>query len=941
MTSERRQQVEKIIENVVGLPEEKRIDFLDEVCQSDPELREEVESLLSRRKEAAIRMAAALPQEAASPSVRDLVGQRIQSYQVLQKIGAGGMGIVYLAEDTRLGRRVALKTLTPSVAKDQARLRRFLREARAAAAIKHPNVITIFEVGEVDGAPFIVTEFVEGQNLNSKIQGKPFPGPEIIEIALQIAEALATAHDSGIIHRDVKPANIMITTQGQVKVLDFGLAVVTSDSPAALTADGQTDIGLVMGTVQYMSPEQALAKEVDARSDIFSLGLVLYEMTTGRSPFYGQNIVETLDHIIHHEPESIHASNSTVPHEMERIILKCLEKEKDRRYQNARDLIVDLRNLKRDTETGRAPFVEARRTGRARLWKAVISLGVLALVIAVAIFWLQLFQKKPAPSSPRMTFTRLTFQSGQETFPSISPEGKSLVYAAGGDIFLQRVGGRTSFNLTADSPEFESEPAFSPDGESIAFRSERGGGGIFVMEATGENVRRIADFGFNPSWSPDAAGILVATENVNEGGSRTTSDSRIWSVHVAGMTKRLISTVGDAVQPSWSPQGKRIAYWGSKQGQRDLWTVSVEGGDPQQLTNDPYTDWNPVWSPDGYYLYFASDRSGAMNLWRIRMNEETGRASGSPEPLSTPSVYSRDISISRDGRHILYTQVHQLEEIMITGFDPLRKIVLGEPRQVIESSKLAISPEISPSGEWIAFWSGLTGVDKEDIWVVRNDGSGLQQLTHDDFMDRAPRWSPDGKQLAFYSNRSGHYEIWTIQPGGGNLKQLTFFSDPVCAYPAWSPDGEKMSFYASGKTTYIMDLTVPWKRESLLEMQPLENPRRRFVGWRWSQDGEKLAGWLEDDQGRNAGIAIYSIKTGNYETLDIPGAWEFWLRDNRTLIYPAGSDLMLIDTVSKRKQIIMSIPQKQMGQCSASSDERTICCGVESIESDVWMIQMQ
>lgn len=396
MTPERFQQVEKVMQEALAREPAERDDYLTQACVGDEALRNEVASLLAAHEQAgefietpAVEVAA---KALAGAEKASAIGRQIAHYQVVSLLGAGGMGEVYLAEDMRLGRQAALKLLPASLAGltgDAERAHRFKREARAASALNHPNVATIYEIGEAEEISYIAMEYVAGQTLARKINGRPLETSETINIAAQIADALDEAHGKGITHRDIKPANIMLTPRGVVKVLDFGLAKI-GGAPAA-TADlystqTATRPGMVMGTVMYMSPEQALAQEVDHRSDIFSLGVVIYEMATGRLPFSGASASETIDRIIHAQPEAVARFNYEVPPELERIIRKCLEKDRERRYQSARELLVDLKNLKRDSDSGavvpvsqlNAPKNNARRN-------AAIAIAF-AIIAAVAVF---------------------------------------------------------------------------------------------------------------------------------------------------------------------------------------------------------------------------------------------------------------------------------------------------------------------------------------------------------------------------------------------------------------------------------------------------------------------------------------------------------------------------------------------------------------------------
>ncbi len=436
MTPERFQKIGEIYDEALELESERRRAFLIEACAGDEELRREVESLLAAHERAggfidqpAVEIAAGL---LANRKSGPIDGTKIENYQVLSLLGKGGMGEVYLARDLKLGRKVALKVLPEQFIRDPARVKMFEREARAASALNHPNIVTIFDIGQFDGGQFIATEYIEGQTLRHRIKTSAMPMRELLDVAIQTAGALAAAHDAGIVHRDIKPENVMLRGDGYVKVLDFGLAKLTEhawtsqSNTEAITRGGTyTTTGLVMGTVSYMSPEQARGETVDGRSDIFSLGVLIYEMAAGKTPFSGATAIEMLAATLEREPLPLTQCNRRIPAELERIVAKSLRKDRERRYQTIRDMLVDLQNLKQQLDfeaTGIAPSRRSRK-------KSVLlrSITALALVIAVAgaIFFSGIFRSSVAPErvvTPERTLTyHLMARRDPRRFPDSQP----------------------------------------------------------------------------------------------------------------------------------------------------------------------------------------------------------------------------------------------------------------------------------------------------------------------------------------------------------------------------------------------------------------------------------------------------------------------------------------------------------------------------------------
>jgi eukaryotic-like serine/threonine-protein kinase len=865
-----------------------------------------------------------------------LTGQTVSHFRIAEPLGGGGMGVVYRAEDMQLGRSVALKFLAPELVRDADAKARFLTEARAASALDHPNLCTILEVGESEeGLLFLAMPRYDGESLERRIARGPLPIEQALDVATQTARGLAKAHKHGIVHRDVKPANLFLTNDGVVKILDFGIAKLSGQA-------GPTRRGASLGTPAYMAPEQTRGDEVDARADVWSLGVVLYEMLTGRRPFLGGSDAALVYAVLHEEPEPPSRLRPEVTPEIERIVSRMLAKDPGRRYPDAVDVLADLRRESGLPVTGSRT---AQVTAPHRRWIALTALLVLALVAAGGVLGLFVWSrwsrglKAPLPQSAQVR--RLTDLQGRETFPSLSPDGTFFVYAkaAGGktDLFLQRVAGGSPIDLTAGSGADDTQPAFSPDGQQIAFRSERDGGGVFLMGATGESVKRLTDFGFNPAWSPDGREIAVATEGAVDPGARF-SRSQIYRVDVATGARSSLG-VGDGVQPSWSPHGLRIAFWGLSQpgARRAIWTVPANGGAAVPVVDDAFYNWCPVWSPDGKFLYFASNRGGSMNLWRVPLDEETGRVLDAPQPITTPSEWSAQPSLSRDGRLLLYATNDSRSYVERVPLDAQKGRTAGAPAQIYQGSRSIWSCQISPDGSAAVLRSASP---QEDLFLIRSDGSDLRQLTNDLARDRSPSWSPDGRRILFSSNRSGKYEAWTIRPDGSDLKQVTSLPDQPVLNPFWSSDGRQIGFTYGSQGTALLDLAAPGARPHLLPKAP---GGEAFAGVSWSADGRFLAGvLLRQDESPVPGIVLWSLADNTARRLTETGNNPSFLANGRQILFSdRDNTLRLIDVAGGEVKTLLPPPQHtSYVSASVGPGDRTLCTVRKGDEGDIWILSL-
>ncbi len=702
-----------------------------------------------------------------------------------------------------------------------------------------------------------------------------------------------------------------------------------------------TDPGTVMGTVGYMAPEQVRGDAADARTDIFALGCVLFEMLTGRRAFQRETAAETMTAILREDVAEVPAADARVPPALDQVIRHCLEKQPDERFQSARDLSFALQSLSgAQAASGRAAVKADAGGPRARrnLLPWIAAAAVAALAFAVG-------RMAPAPSSAPgapaiMSFEQITDAPGVETTPTLSPDGQTIVYESAGDLYLLRVGSRRPVLLTMNSPEPDEAPAFSPDGERIAFRSGRDSGGIFVMTATGESVTRLSDFGFGPSWSPDGASIVVSPSQFAFPTDIGSSARGLSVIDVATGARREISRTDRALQPAWSPHGYRIAFWGLRgdSGQRDLWTIAADGSEidagGRSVTDDAPLDWNPVWSPDGRYLYFSSSRGGTMNLWRVAIDESTGDVRGEPEPLTTPSLWSGGFSFSRDGRHMAYASLDWRSTLYRVPFDPDSETLTGPAEPLRRSTRPMRDHELSPDGQWIAFME--TGT-QEDLFVARTDGSEYRRLTDDEFRDRGPVWSPDGTSIAFYSDRGGDYQVWTIRPDGSDARQVSHYHDGV-NMPAWSPDGRQIASSAidSGHW-FVVPATAPGEQKAT----EYQMPGGQFWPLSWSRTG-RILGLDMAPSGVRTNLDVYDRGTGKY--LELVGAPNFifglWLDDTRVIFRDNRG--IAIASLDGRQHRLIDIGGYYVGRSvGLSGGGRWITYTETGTAGDIWLATLQ
>jgi eukaryotic-like serine/threonine-protein kinase len=741
-------------------------------------------------------------------------GTRLGPYEVLALLGAGGMGEVYRARDSRLGREVAIKVLPADRVSDADRRRRFVQEAQAASALNHPHIVTIYEIESADGNDFIVMEYVRGKSLDALIPRQGMRPNEALRIAIAVADALVAAHARGIVHRDLKPANVIVATDGTVKVLDFGLAKLIADadppeedSPTLTSHPLVSAPGTIAGTAAYMAPEQATGGTVDARTDIFSFGAMLYEMATGSRAFPGASTGETLSAVIRAQPKPPSAVVAEIQGDLEKVILRCLRKDPQRRYQHIDDVKVALEDVKEESESGvTAPVSVVRTYRRGR----IAALVAAAVVIVGATAWLLLPLTRRPQAPAQMRPVALTSLTGSELFPTFSPDGEQVAFSWNGtkqdnwDVYVTLVGSSDVRRLTSDLAE-DARPAWSPDGRQIAFVRQRSDDStIHVVSPLGGAERRVGDFRGADSldWSPDSKWLAAGNSGqLNFGwlsflprpGSEGPRGIYLVSVE-GGAARPLIVSKSNHVdsKPAFSPDGRRLAYAscessrGGIVGMRDCDVALVEvdlfRGTAQRsrrLTaqRSSYI-YSLAWTRDGSTIVYAADSS----LWRVSIDGD--HAPERIQDATDDTAIAPALARSRD--RLAFTR-------MSLDIDIYRFEAGGPVQLVAGSSFLDSDARLSPDGRRLAFASARAKGEGElhDVWIAGADGSNPQQLTHGPGGDQgSPYWSPDGRRIAFDSRGEDfHIHLWMIDADGGAPRRLTAeVGDQVV--PTWSHDGQ-------------------------------------------------------------------------------------------------------------------------------------------------------
>ena len=784
---------------------------------------------------------------------------RIGHYRIIGRLGRGGMGEVYRAHDTKLERDVALKILPAAAVSDPDRLQRFKQEARATSALNHPNITTIHDIGESeDGKHFITIEYIDGETLRQKLDAGRMDLPDVLDFAIQIAEGLQAAHAAGVVHRDLKPENIMVRSDGILKILDFGLAKLTGGAPNGGSADetvlqssrsGVTQPGMVMGTVAYMSPEQARGEEVDFRSDIFSFGSILYEAAAGTKPFRSETSIEVMHQILRDMPAPLQDANPNVPPELARIIRKTMAKKPDERYQNAKDLVIDLRALKREVDSGSVSAAWSVTSGGVpaaalpkRSLAPWIGLGVLVLVAAAAFYLLSRRPSPPAAPAAGIEITQIT-TSGTAGSPAYSPDGRFLAYievqSGKTGLWLHQLATGNRTQLVPPSEDLAVQFAsFSRDNSWVVYtwtnRTTRARGLSRISVLGGEPRDVLPDVDGPISWAPEGDRfVFTRTMGI--------TDTRflIGTMQASGevTTEEIFTTPEGSLGfglPVWSPRGDQIAF-----AQRDadelvypkLRVLSLASRQARTLEGER---WMMVgghaWSIDGSAVYLSASRSwrDETQIWRV------DATSGAAQRLTKGLDAYSFPSVRGDGRGMVAVRTQTKAQLWHVPIDRGRDANTRAARALTHGTDRKGDPSHSPDGTRVVYCSTAGDLD---MWTMNSDGSNAKQLTFDAAQEFGPDWSPDGKSIAYGLETSGSMQIWVMDVDGRNRRRVTPETG-FCFYQSWSPDSQWLAYLS-----LVDEKGSVWKVRASGGEPVRVSDRDAAMSARWSPDGRWILSW--------------------------------------------------------------------------------------------------
>jgi eukaryotic-like serine/threonine-protein kinase len=829
---------------------------------------------------------------------------RLGRYEIRSKIGEGGMGEVYLGRDPKLGRDVAVKVLPAQFSADAERLARFEQEACAAGALNHPNVLAVHDVGRHDGAPFVVSELLEGETLREKLRGAPLPQRKAVDYASQIARGLAAAHERGIVHRDLKPENVFITSDGRAKILDFGLAKLTQadggqSQTEIPTRRMDTDPGTVMGTVGYMAPEQVRGRKVDHRADIFSFGAVLYEMLAGRRAFRGESAADTLSAVLREDPPPLSESNRNVAPALERLVLHCLEKDPAARFHSANDLAFALEALSGATHLSGEQATPTRAlAGRGVRRRELVAWGVAGAALLAALLALVLPYLRGAPQeAPAATrFLLATPEKGEVVgAPVISPDGRRVVLVVRDVVGRQSLWLRPLDALDAQQlvgTEGGVSPFWSPDGRSIGFIAA---GKLKKLDVSGGPAQTLSDaVGVGGAWNRD--GVIVFSRSTAEG---------LYRIPAAGGTPEPLTTLDKSrdeyahAWPHFLPDGRHFLYVAgtSPREKSAIFLGSLDSKPPRLLLG---VESSVAYAPPGYLLYALEGTLVARPFDADRL-ELTGEAVPVVKQIGfTIGTARAHFSVSETGT-LLYRPNPAAADTQLVWFDRAGK-QLGTVGAAGHYSDIRLSPD----GKRVAFQR----LDKEkgtsDIWLIELARGTTSRLTFDPVNDGDAVWSPDGSRVVFSSMREGLPNLYQKLSSGAGGEELLLKSDEAKFATDWSPDGRHVLYHVMSRQSYDL-----WVLPLFGERRPEPFVRTDFQesGGRFSPDGRFVA-YTSNESGRyEVYVQSFPASGGKWQVSNGGGGSPRWRRDGRELFYlSADGKLMAVEVDGSSGTFAAEVP---------------------------------
>jgi Tol biopolymer transport system component len=874
MTPEEWQRVRPILESALELDAAKRPGFLEDHC-ADRSLRHEIESLIAAHEQADTSVLEAAPVPSFSLAASEVrftlaKGTRLGNFEILSLLGSGGMGEVYRARDYGLNRVVAIKVLPRFVSFDPDRLRRFEQEAKATAALNHPNILAVFQLGSYEGAPYLVSELLEGTTLREQLVRGPVSLRRAIDYGAQIARGLAAAHEKAIVHRDLKPENLFVTRDGRVKILDFGLAKLTQCQPivgsSAPTLTEGTEPGMVMGTVGYMAPEQVRGRKADHRADIFAFGAILYEMLSGKRAFRKATSAETMSAILNEDPQPISQIVPNLPPALQRVVQRCLEKNPEQRFQSASDLAFALEAL---SDSGGFSILGVTATSQRPVYWWATAAVVLAICALGARFY---FTRSPKVTiTPNLT--RLTWDSGLTTDPALSPDGKLLAYASDRsgeghlDIYVQQVGGGEPLRLTQGPGGDKHEPAFSPDGTTIAFDSADGG--IYLVSALGGTPRKLVAEGHGAQFSLDGKRIAYCTGAAGGVALNIPGEARIYVVDaIGGTSKQLRPDFVGATFPSWTSDGQHLLFFGntdaSKRETVDWWVTPVGPGPAiktgvmeamrqAKLTGDsqdplPYE--RLVLDPDGNGLILPGRFGDTTNLWRIGFSPTKFTITGLPQRVTSGGTREESpsaVHLVNGTKRVAFISFTEYLAVWSLLVQPNQGKVRGELEQLTHDAAGNFMPSISQDGNKIVFVSTRPG--QQEVWTKDLRTGRESALTATRAQKWDPKFSPDGSQVAFGEfGQSQDWNVLVVSSAGGAPEMVCEQCGEVTD---WSPDGKRIIGNSLDGRAWVLDVASHQKRDLLMT-------RRWIATDGFSPDGRWFSFIADGSDGKRVYVAATS-----------------------------------------------------------------------------------